>query len=40
MPDYISELLFWIAIFVGLFFALRWLQARKLRNDAKNKDTE
>jgi hypothetical protein len=29
MPDAIIDLLFWIAIFVGLFFGLRWMKARR-----------
>jgi hypothetical protein len=27
--DAIIDLLFWIAIFVGLFFGLRWMKARR-----------
>lgn len=33
MSDALIDLLFWIGIFVVLFFALRWLQARKRRKD-------
>ena len=29
MPNAIIDLSFWIAIFVGLFFGLRWLKARQ-----------
>ncbi len=29
MPDAVIDLLFWIAIFVGLFFGLRWMKARR-----------
>lgn len=29
MPTYLIDLLFWIAVFVGLFFLVRFLQSRK-----------
>jgi len=29
MPDYVIDLLFWIAVFVALFFVIRFIQARK-----------
>jgi hypothetical protein len=32
MSDALIDLLFWIAVFVGLFFAFRWLQNRR-KND-------
>jgi len=33
MPEYVVDLLFWIAVFVALFFIVRFVQNRK-----KNKD--
>jgi len=33
MPDYIVDLLFWIAVFVALFFLVRFIQGRKNNKD-------
>lgn len=33
MSDALTDLLFWIALFVGLFFLFRWLQKRKSDGD-------
>lgn len=33
MPDYVIDLLFWIAVFVALFFVVRFVQARKNNKD-------
>ncbi len=33
MPDAFTDLLFWIAIFVALFFFFRYLQKRKNDKD-------
>jgi len=33
MPDFVVDLLFWIAVFVALFLVVRYFQARKKDKD-------
>jgi len=33
MPEYVVDLLFWIAVFVALFFIVRFVQNRKKDKD-------
>ncbi len=36
MSEALSDLLFWIVVFVALFFLFRWLQARKKKGSDKD----
>ena len=33
MTDALGDLIFWIAVLIGLFFLLRYLQKKKNQND-------
>ncbi|MFK7744417.1 MAG: hypothetical protein AB8B47_05145 [Roseobacter sp.] len=40
MSEALTELLFWIVIFVVFFFGFKWLQDRKKRNKRDDTDND
>ena len=33
MPTFITDIVFWIAVFIGLFFILRYFQSKKTKDE-------
>ena len=38
MSEALTELLFWIVVFVVFFYGFRWLQKRKKAKDTQDRD--
>lgn len=39
MSEALTELLFWVVVFVVFFYGFRWLQKRKKTKDGQDRDS-